>query len=355
MLSHYACIGQHRHEVRIPVPAGYDMEMDVSFDACASGSAEVEAGICAMRLERPIEYLERPIEQLPELGPLHGVHLSWRGEMAVRRNQDVPVRIRIEIEDHEAGRPAVQDQLFLIVGVAGGRTEHAFERIVSRCGFDELQPPWCPDTFHTRSVPRAGRARYARAVAPVPDIQLLAKILAPTLAVPAPEATASVMICLRNGERGTEILLCRRATRAGDPWSGHVGLPGGRVEEVDRDALDTAARETWEEVGFDPREHGSILGALEPLTPRSFAIVISAYVAHITDSVELTLSEEIAAAWWTPFVDLELISAEVPEAPTRVSAYRLPHADAADVVVWGITYRLLDRLFGITNVQGPNE
>ena len=77
MLSHYACIGQHRHEVRIPVPTRYDMEMDVSFDTCASGSAEVEAGICAMWLERPIEYLERPIEQLPELGPLHGVHLSW--------------------------------------------------------------------------------------------------------------------------------------------------------------------------------------------------------------------------------------------------------------------------------------
>ncbi len=159
------------------------------------------------------------------------------------------------------------------------------------------------------------------------------------------------MICLREGARGAEILLCRRATRAGDPWSGHVGLPGGRVEEVDHDALDTAARETWEEVGFDPRQHGSILGVLEPLTPRSFAIVISAYVAHITDAVELSLSEEIAAAWWTPFVDLELISAEVPEAPTRVSAFRLPHADAADVVVWGITYRLLDRLLGITTAR----
>ena len=188
-------------------------------------------------------------------------------------------------------------------------------------------------------------------MAPVPDIQLLASILAPTLAEPAPAATASVMICLRDGARGTEILLCRRATRAGDPWSGHVGLPGGRVEEVDHDALDTAARETWEEVGFDPRQHGSILGVLEPLTPRSFAIVISAYVAHITDAVELSLSEEIAAAWWTPFVDLELISAEVPEAPTRVSAFRLPHADAADVVVWGITYRLLDRLLGITTAR----
>ena len=42
--------------------------------------------------------------------------------------------------------------------------------------------------------------------------------------------------------------------------------------------------------------------------------------------------EELAAAWWTPFADLEHVSAEVPEAPTRVSAWRLPHDDAADVV-----------------------
>ena len=222
---------------------------------------------------------------------------------------------------------------------------------MTRRGLDELQPPGCPDALHTGSVPRAGAARYARGVAPVPDIQLLTTILAPTLVEPAPAATASVMICLRDGVRGTEILLCRRATRPGDPWSGHVGLPGGRVEEVDLDALDTAARETWEEVGFDPRTHGSILGVLEPLTPRSFAIVISAYVAHITEAVQLVLSDEIAAAWWTPFVDLEFVSAEVPEAPTRVSAFRLPHADAADVVVWGITYRLLDRLLGITTAR----
>ena len=163
------------------------------------------------------------------------------------------------------------------------------------------------------------------------------------------------MLCLRDGERGTELLLCRRATREGDPWSGHVGLPGGGVEESDRDALDTAARETYEEVGFDPRAHGRILGMLEPLKPRTFPITIAAYVAHITAPVELTLSEEIAVAWWSPFVDLEWISAEVPGAPTRVSAFQLPHAEAQDVVLWGITYRLLDRLFRVTKTAALPE
>ena len=38
------------------------------------------------------------------------------------------------------------------------------------------------------------------------------------------------------------------------------------------------------------------------------------------------------------------VVADVPESPTRVSALRLPYPEAQDVVLWGITYRLLDRL-----------
>lgn len=193
------------------------------------------------------------------------------------------------------------------------------------------------------------------AMAPIPDIDALAAALAARPLEHPAEATASVMLCLREGDRGTELLLCRRAKREGDPWSGHVGLPGGGVEAQDRDALDTAARETREEVGFDPRAHGRILGMLEPLKPRTFPITIAAYVAHVTSPVELALSQEIAVAWWTPFADLQWISAEVPEAPTRVSAYRLPHPEAQDVVLWGITYRLLDRLFRVANAPAAPE
>ena len=100
---------------------------------------------------------------------------------------------------------------------------------------------------------------------------------------------------------------------------------------------------------------GTVLGMLEPLAPRTFPITIAAYVAHITAAVELTLSDEIAVAWWTPFADLQWISAEVPETPTRVSAYRLPHAEAQDVVLWGITYRLLDRLFRVAQIAVDPE
>ena len=47
----------------------------------------------------------------------------------------------------------------------------------------------------------------------------------------------------------TEVLFIKRASRDGDPWSGHVAFPGGKNEgESD---MQCAARETLEEVGLD--------------------------------------------------------------------------------------------------------
>ena len=54
---------------------------------------------------------------------------------------------------------------------------------------------------------------------------------------------------VRNGD--PEILFIKRAGRAGDRWSGHVALPGGRRDPPDLDDRAAAIRETREEVGLD--------------------------------------------------------------------------------------------------------
>lgn len=70
--------------------------------------------------------------------------------------------------------------------------------------------------------------------------------LAPT------QQTLSSFFSLPWVQRGVpEILYIKRATRPTDKWSAHVAFPGGRRDETDEDALYTAMRETWEEVGLD--------------------------------------------------------------------------------------------------------
>ncbi|MDD9892235.1 MAG: NUDIX domain-containing protein, partial [Gammaproteobacteria bacterium] len=61
---------------------------------------------------------------------------------------------------------------------------------------------------------------------------------------------SAVCVLLREHEAQNEVLLMRRAIREGDPWSGHVSFPGGRMDPEDASALATAKRELREEVGY---------------------------------------------------------------------------------------------------------
>ena len=78
-------------------------------------------------------------------------------------------------------------------------------------------------------------------------------------------ARAAVVIVLHDGDEGAEFVVIHRAHRRGDPWSGHMALPGGRQDAADRDLLATAVREAREEVGVDLAHHGDLLGALDDL------------------------------------------------------------------------------------------
>jgi 8-oxo-dGTP pyrophosphatase MutT (NUDIX family) len=64
------------------------------------------------------------------------------------------------------------------------------------------------------------------------------------------------------------ILLIRRAERKGDPWSGHMALPGGRKSLSDEDLLATVIRETREEVGVTLRGD-QLIGCLDDVAPRT--------------------------------------------------------------------------------------
>ena len=61
---------------------------------------------------------------------------------------------------------------------------------------------------------------------------------------------AAVALVLRPGTGGLEALFIKRAEHPDDPWSGHVGLPGGRAEDSDPGLVHTAVRETEEEIGL---------------------------------------------------------------------------------------------------------
>lgn len=97
--------------------------------------------------------------------------------------------------------------------------------------------------------------------------------------------TASVMILIGRVKEKDYFILQKRAKDINQ--GGEISFPGGRVEKRDRNYLETAQRETEEEMNIS-REQVKVLGKLGTMVS-PVGIIIEAFVGHI----ELSSFEEI--------------------------------------------------------------
>jgi 8-oxo-dGTP pyrophosphatase MutT (NUDIX family) len=143
-----------------------------------------------------------------------------------------------------------------------------------------------------------------------------------------------------------ELLMIERASYAGDPWSGHIAFPGGRREPDDATLLDTALRETREEIGVDILISGRVLGALErvnPVSPALPPLSIAPFVALLSLDAPLALSNEVAGAFWVPLAALQHtgVSRDV-EVTLSNGNTRIVRAFVHErYTIWGLTERIL--------------
>jgi 8-oxo-dGTP pyrophosphatase MutT (NUDIX family) len=157
------------------------------------------------------------------------------------------------------------------------------------------------------------------------------------------QSQAAVALILAPGDQGdAEILFIKRAEFAGDPWSGHLALPGGRRHGEDPDLRATAERETAEEVGI-ALPPGAFLGELDdlsPVSPHLPPLIVRPFVYGLPARPPVFPSAEVALHLWVPCD--ALAAATTTEAlqlmggPRTVRGYRLgPH------FIWGMTERIV--------------
>ncbi len=178
------------------------------------------------------------------------------------------------------------------------------------------------------------------------------------LRVPGDAPRAAVALILREGaEAGPELLFIRRAEHEKDPWSGHMGFPGGRSEPHDADSAATAVRETREETGLDLAGEGERLGALDEVTAlargRPVDLVIAPFVFRLHRRLEGAPSHEVVSLHWLP---LERLMAPGTRSTLQYqyeeTVLELPCLRIDGLVIWGLTHRMFESLRWILSEAG---
>ena len=133
-------------------------------------------------------------------------------------------------------------------------------------------------------------------------IDCLSVVEAP--AEPLPSKRAAVAISLRSGVSGPEILMIQRAVRQGDPWSGHMGFPGGRKDASDATDVACAKRETREEISFDLDTHGKLVCQLSDVNTGWRAdrpeMLVAPFIFKVDSTPPFELNHEVDDTLWIP-------------------------------------------------------
>ena len=154
----------------------------------------------------------------------------------------------------------------------------------------------------------------------------------------------AVAVLIKEEAENLWLLMIKRGVNPRDPWSGQMAFPGGHADPVDRSLMDTAARETLEEVAINVRDQ-DFLGCLRNLEPRNAPMLVTPFVFLLSREVHPSDSAEAREIVWVPMSFLL--------DPKNVSSLTVPIGDREvsmgcyvylDHTIWGLSFRIIQEI-----------
>lgn len=173
------------------------------------------------------------------------------------------------------------------------------------------------------------------------DLNSLRLRLTPHLS-PSNASDAAVAIII-NTSQAASVLLIKRVEREGDPWSGQIAFPGGHKSQTDLTLLETAIRETKEEVGIE-LEPRHLVGLLPSLPARTRRVEVTPFVFHLTCEPRLNANFEVAETFWVSLADLMQLDPRNSEVKMNGRQLAVESYLYHGQVIWGLTFRVLNLL-----------
>ncbi|MBN4053683.1 CoA pyrophosphatase [Haliea sp. AH-315-K21] len=161
--------------------------------------------------------------------------------------------------------------------------------------------------------------------------------------VGAKQRLAAVLILLTPGDDGPELIFTRRSEHL-PSHAGQISFPGGTVEPDDASPIETALRESEEEIGLN-RAYVDILGTLDWYTIPSGFVVLPV-IGHLSQKQKFKAApEEVAEIFSIPLRTLLDTSIYKSDTFTRNKIKRRYYFfEFKEYYIWGATAGMLRSL-----------
>ena len=158
------------------------------------------------------------------------------------------------------------------------------------------------------------------------------------------ENSGVLVIIYYNHQNIPTVIFTKRSSKLRN-HAGEISFPGGRMSIHDDSLVDTAIRETFEEIGLMVRKE-DIFGCLTPTNTYTTEIVIFPFVVIMTGGVNnLIPNEEVEEIIEIPLERL-MNSAEIDKDHSSGS-YQMFRFNVEGHIIWGATARILKNLLEV--------
>ena len=124
--------------------------------------------------------------------------------------------------------------------------------------------------------------------------------------------------------------------------AGEISFPGGKLDSTDSNLLETALRETREEIGLSLKPD-QVIGQLEPVITLNSGFTILPFVSVIDEIPPLSANAEVEKIFHIPLESFLKTMANDPD-PTHNLIQEMYTFEYQNQIVWGASARILKQI-----------
>jgi 8-oxo-dGTP pyrophosphatase MutT (NUDIX family) len=124
--------------------------------------------------------------------------------------------------------------------------------------------------------------------------------------------------------------------------AGEISFPGGKLDSTDSDLLQTALRETSEEIGLTISKE-QVIGQLEPVVTLNSGFLILPFISVVDEISSLSANCEVEKIFHIPLESFLKTGAKDPD-PSHNIIQEMYTFEYQNQIVWGASARILKQI-----------